>query len=71
MKVEENRNLEYLSKVFKGLPTERKEDLLHTARKLLKIQDKDAFPMPGEKSISKMKDRKLYRVLCIRVVRKL
>jgi len=53
MKVDENNNLEYLSRVFKGLPTERKDDLLHTARQLLKIQDKDAFPMPGERSISK------------------
>ena len=53
MKVEENKNLEYLSKVFKGLPTERKDDLLHTARQLLKIQEKDAFTLPIEKSLSK------------------
>ena len=41
MKMEENKNLEYLSKVFKELPMERKEGLLDTARQLLKIQDND------------------------------
>ena len=51
MKKEENKNLEYLSNVFKGLPTERKDYLLDTARQLLKIQDNDDFPILVENSV--------------------
>ena len=51
MKKEENKNLEYLSRVYKELPTERKEDLLHTARQLLKIQDNNTFPVPNDNSV--------------------
>jgi len=35
-------NFEYLSKVFKGLSVERKDNVLNTARALLKIQDGNA-----------------------------
>ena len=52
MEKEEAKNIEYLSKVFKRLSKERKEDLLHSARQLLKIQDSEAFPMLAEKPVS-------------------
>ena len=52
MKKEENKNLEYLDKVFKGLPTEKKDALLDTARQLLKIQYNDDFSLPVGKSVS-------------------
>ena len=57
MKKEENKNLEYLGKVFKELPPERKGDLLHTARQLLKIQGNGDFLMFAEKSVQQ-KERK-------------
>ena len=36
-------NVEYLSKVFKGLSIEKKDSLLNTARVLLKIQDDNIY----------------------------
>ena len=59
MELEEKQNLEYISKVFKGLPNGRKEGLLHTARQLLKIQDNDTFPLPPEKSTSQNESRRV------------
>ena len=53
MKKEEDKNLEYLGKVFKGLPTERKDELLHTARQLLEIQDNDDLPLVTEKLVQR------------------
>ena len=59
MKKEENANLEYLGKVFKGLPPERKGDLLHTARQLLKIQGNGDFPLFAEKSVQRNEGKRV------------
>jgi hypothetical protein len=37
-------SLEYLSGAFKGLSTEKKDSVLHTARALLKVQDANNYP---------------------------
>ena len=47
----EGSHLEYLSKVFKGLPMERKEALLDTARQLLTIQHNEGLPLSTEKPV--------------------
>ena len=46
----ENKYLEYVSKVFKELPKEKKDYLLHTARQLLKIQHDGAFLLFAKKT---------------------
>jgi hypothetical protein len=45
MKQGETRDLDYISKVFSGLSIEKKDKLLQSARGLLKIQDKDTYPL--------------------------
>jgi hypothetical protein len=45
MKQGETRDLDYISKVFSGLPIEKKDKVLQSARGLLKIQDKDFCPL--------------------------
>ena len=51
MEKEKSKNLEYLSKIFKRLPTERKDGILKTARQLLIIQNNDTFSLLSEKPI--------------------
>ena len=51
MEKEKSENIAYLSKIFKRLPTERKDGILKTARQLLMIQNKDTFSMLSEKPI--------------------
>ncbi len=41
----EEKQLDYISKVFKGLPEEKQDNLLNTAQQLLKIQENDTFPI--------------------------
>ena len=55
---EETKNLNYLSKVFKELPKERKDGLLNTARLLLKIQDNATVPLLSEKPVSPLLKKK-------------
>jgi hypothetical protein len=38
-------SLEYLSRAFKGLSYEKKDNVLNTARSLLKIQDDNKYPV--------------------------
>jgi hypothetical protein len=44
----ESNNLEYLSEAFKGLSCEKKDNVLTTARSLLKIQDANKYPDMGD-----------------------
>jgi hypothetical protein len=44
-------NIEYLSKVFKGLSIEKKDCILNTARFLLKIQDDNIYLASANKPI--------------------
>jgi len=45
--------LKYLSKVFMGLSTEKKDCVLNTARTLIKIQDDNNFPIINKANYSK------------------
>ena len=42
-------SLDYLSGVFRGLSTEKKDCVLNTARSLLKIQDDNNYPVNSKK----------------------
>jgi len=44
-KIMEKTQVDYISKVFKGLPEEKQDNLLNTAQQLLKIQENDTFPV--------------------------
>lgn len=44
-------NIEYLSKVFKGLSIEKKDCILNTARFLLKIQDDNIYFASASKPV--------------------
>jgi hypothetical protein len=57
----ELNNLEYLSGVFKGLSTDKKDRVLNAARSLLKIQDDNNHSAASSKTIShSKKGGKLY-----------
>ena len=47
----ESVNIEYLSKVFKGLSIEKKDCLLNTARVLLKVQDDNIYLTSAKKPV--------------------
>jgi len=59
-------NIEYLSKVFKGLSIEKKDCLLNTARVLLKIQDDNVYLASAKRPVfhSKCPRRELRRLSC-------
>ena len=54
MKNTEFNNAEYISGIFKGLSTERKDYLLDTARALLEIQDDKSY-LVDNKAVSQTK----------------
>jgi hypothetical protein len=43
--------LGYLSRAFKGLSDEKQDYVLKTAKSLLEVQDKDAYPTFPEKTV--------------------
>jgi hypothetical protein len=51
MKQEEARNLDYISKAFSKFSTEKQENVLKTARGLLRIQDKDTSSLKQKKKV--------------------
>ena len=48
-------NVKYLIKVFKGLPVEKKDYVLNTAKSLLIIQDSNTYPLFVDKPASNSK----------------
>jgi len=44
-KIVVEKQVDYISKVFKGLSEERQNNLLDTSRQLLVIQENDTFPL--------------------------
>jgi hypothetical protein len=55
MEMDINNNIENLRNIYRKLPLNKKDNLLHTAQQLLKIQNNDVFPIFVEKSFFKMK----------------
>jgi succinate dehydrogenase flavin-adding protein (antitoxin of CptAB toxin-antitoxin module) len=59
MKKGETRELDYISRVFSGLSVEKKDKVLQSARGLLKIQDKDIYPLLADVSVPPNEAEKL------------
>ena len=57
MKETESKSIEYISGVFKGLPAEKQDYLLDTARSLLQVQIGDIYPIEGEAASPKKMER--------------
>jgi radical SAM superfamily enzyme len=53
-----SNSLEYIGRVFKGLPAEEQDYLLDTARSLLQVQVGDIYPVESE-AVSKRKVEKI------------